>query len=118
MAKRWINSSDVEVSDNGALLVSLGTAGLPIPLTIVDPAADTYTATLTPNPIDRACTQLRVIVGDSGCVISLDGGTTDSISLPPNTMDDLAVNIAASTDIRVKRYTAGTAMTDLIVEVR
>jgi hypothetical protein len=92
----------------------LGT-GLPIPLVFADPAGDGYTAAQVPG---RACARLRVLVGNSGVAISLDGGTTASISLPPNSMDDIAVALAADTSIKVKRYTPGVAMTDLIIEVR
>ena len=94
--------------------------GLPIPQTFTDPSANTYTATSAGNIalLTRACGHIRVIVANSGVVISLDGGTTDHISLPPNCMDDIGVPIPAGCDIRVKRYTAGTAFTGLIVEVR
>lgn len=98
-----------------AISESLMGTGNPIPLAFADPAADTYSAAIQPG---RACTHLRVIVGNSGVVISLDDGVTDNISLPPNCMDDIAVTIAAAANIKVKRYTAGTAITDLVVEVR
>jgi len=103
----------------GALLVSRAT-GLPIPQTFADPTANTYTATSAGNSalLTRACGRLRVIVANSGVVISLDGGTTDHISMPPNCMDDVDVPIPAACDIRVKRYTTDVAFTGLIVEVR
>lgn len=89
--------------------------GLPIPLIFVDPGADTYQTHQTPG---RDCTRIRVIVGNSGVVVSLDDDVTASISLPPNTMDEILVAIPAATKISVKRYTAGIAWTNLIVEVR
>jgi hypothetical protein len=101
-----------------ALLATMQGTGLPIPLALSDPASDAYTATLNPNPVARACTRLRVIVADSGVVISLDGGVTDSVAVPADYADDLAVAIPSGADIRVKRYTPGTAISGLIVEVR
>jgi len=92
--------------------------GLPIALPLTDPGDNDYGDALDPNPITRACTRLRVIVADSGVVISLDGGVTDSITVPADYADDIAVAIPAGADIRVKRYTAGTAITGLILEVR
>ena len=95
-------------------LALLGT-GLPVPLVFADPGSNAYTVAIQPG---RVCTRLRVVVGNSGVVISLDNGVTDSISLPPNTMDEIAVSLAAGANVRVRRYTAGVAMTDLVVEVR
>lgn len=97
--------------------VLLGT-GLPIPLAFADPGDSDYTDLDTGNVIDRDCTRLRVLVADSGVVISLDGGVTDSISVPADYAEDMAVAIPAGSDIRVKRYAAGTALSGLIVEVR
>lgn len=103
----------------GAMLVSEAT-GLPIAQAFADPAGNDYTAASAGNIalLTRACGKLRVIVANSGVVISLDGGDTDHISLPANCMDDLDVPIPAACDIRVKRYTAGVAFTGLVVEVR
>jgi len=103
-----------------AAVAALVVRGVPIPQTFTDPSADTYTATSAQNKTDlvRACGRIRVIVANSGVVISLDGGTIGHISLPPNCADDIGVPIPAGCDIRVKRYTAGTAITGLIVEVR
>lgn len=117
-------ANTVAVADKAAavadanVLASLRGTGLPIPLALSDPGSDNYSAALSPNPIARACTRLRVLVGNSGCVLSFDGGATDGYKLPPNLADEIAIAIPASTDVRVKRYTAGTAITGLIVEVR
>jgi len=111
-----LNAADAQI-DPATLQATLGT-GAPVPLAFADPGTDAYTAALSPG---RACTRLRVIVGNSGVVISLDNGTTQSIKLPPNSMDEvglLPTVLAAAADIKVKRYTVGVAMTDLLVEVR
>jgi len=92
--------------------------GLPIPLALADPAGDGYSAALSPNPITRACARLRVLVGNSGCVLSFDGGTTSHYTLPADMAEDIALAIPSGSDVRVKRATAGTAITGLIVEVR
>ena len=94
--------------------------GTPIPLAFSDGGDDAYHAASPASTaaITRNCGHLRVIVGDSGVVVSLDGGTTDHLSLPPNCMDDLAVPVPSGTDMRIKRYTSGVAITDLTVEVR
>ncbi len=92
-----------------------GLPAWPIPLTFADPAANTYTAA---QAVTRDCCRIRLIVGNSGVVVSLDGGTTGHISLPPNSMDDVEVQIPKDATIAVKRYTAGVAFTNLIVEVR
>ncbi len=116
-------ASLVQLDDTDrALLTSikqsqLGT-GLPIPLAVADPGGSGYSAALDPNPITRACTRLRCWVANSGVIISLDGGVTASVSLPANAADDLAINIPAGADVRVKRLAAGTPITGLIVEVR
>lgn len=96
--------------------VLLGT-GDPIPLAFADPAGNDYTTALSPDP-PRACTRLRVLVGDSGVVVSLDDGATESFKVPANVMDEIAVAIAADAKVKVKRYTADVEMTNLVVEVR
>jgi hypothetical protein len=119
---RMLTASNVKTDDDGFIATGpiatekgqLG-AGLPVPMTFADPGSNSYTAA---QAAARACTHLRVVVNESGVVISLDGGTTDSISLPPGAMDDIPVAIPAGTQIKVKRYTAGTAFTGLTLEVR
>jgi len=103
-----------------AAVAALVVRGVPIPQAFADPGADTYTVTSAGNKaaLTRACGRLRVIVANSGVVISLNGGSTGHISLPANCMDDVDVPIPVGCDIRVKRYTPGTAFTGLIVEVR
>jgi len=95
-------------------------SGNPVPLAFSDPGDNGYAqaSPASTGVITRDCYRLRAIVGESGCVISLDGGTTDHISLPPNFADEIGVRISSGADIRVKRYSAGVAMTDLVVEVR
>lgn len=100
--------------DLGAVGIEVG-AGLPIPMTFADPSSNDYTAA---QATSRAATHLRVIVANSGVVISLDKGTTASISLPANAMDDIPISIPLGTLIKVKRYTPGTAWTGLIMEIR
>ena len=112
------DKQDTANSSLAAIAASATGTGLPIPLSLADPGNDNYSAALTPNPIARACARIRIIVGNSGCVISLDGGVTASITLPADYADDLAVAISANCDIRVKRLSAGTVITGLIVEVR
>ena len=115
-----VNAAETEINpatedkQDDIITAAVGT-GLPIPLTFADPASDAYTAA---QATARAATRLRVIVGNSGVVISLDNGTTASISLPANSMDDVPVSIPLGTLIKVKRFTAGTAWTGLILEVR
>jgi hypothetical protein len=94
---------------------SLGT-GNPIPRQFTDPASDDYTAAATAP--GRACTRIRFGCTTSGMIISLDGGTTESIRVLPNTVDEIAVSIPADAAIKVKRYTAGVAFADAFVEVR
>lgn len=113
MAQKFLHAAEVEVDSQGRVIPT--PTGLPIPMTFADPGSDAYTAA---QAVARACTRLRVIVANSGVVISLDNGTTASITLMPNMADDIAVNIPLGTLIKVKRYTAGTAFTGLIVEVR
>ena len=114
--RRFIGAADLLIDDKtGAILVAGNATGSSIPLAFVDPGSDAYTAAIQPG---RACGVLRVIVGNSGVVISLDGGATAGISLPPNCMDEIALTIASYADIKVSRYTACVAMTDLTVEVR
>ena len=96
-------------------LAAVRGVGLPIPMTFADPSSNNYTVAQTTS---RAATNLRVIVANSGVVISLDNGTTPSISLPANAMDDIPINIPLGTLIKVKRYTADVAFTGLILEVR
>lgn len=92
----------------------LGT-GLPIRSAVSDGGDDTYTASgLT---VSRRCTHLRAMVGDSGIVISLDGGTTDHLTVLPNTVDEWNLSIQEDSDIQVKRYTAGTAFDNCVLEV-
>ncbi len=112
-----IASPATEAKQDSIVAALLGT-GLPIPLTFADTGDANYTAALNPNPITRACKRLRVIVGNSGVVISLDGGVTDHYTLPANMAEDIAIAIPSGSDVRVKRHTAGTAITGLIVEVR
>lgn len=92
--------------------------GLPIPLTLADPGDDDWTAAIDPNPVNRACTRLRMYVGNSGMIVSFDGGVTEHVKLPLNTGDDVGIAIPSGSDVRIKRLTAGTAMTEIIVEVR
>jgi len=94
--------------------------GKPIPLAFSDGGDNAYHAASPASTaaITRDCKRLRMIVANSGVVVSLDGGTTDHMSLPPNCMDDVGVDIPKAADIRIKRYTAGTTITGLIVEVR
>ena len=98
----------------------VATGPSPIPLAFADPDSNDYAqaSPASTSAIARACHRLRVVVGDSGCVISLDGGTTDHFHYPPNTMGTEPVAIASGADIRVKRYTSGVAMTDLKVSVQ
>lgn len=102
---------------NADIVAALMGTGAPQALALADPGSDGFSAALVAKPA-RACTRIRIIVGNSGCIISLDGGATNSISLPPGVMDDMAVAIPQGADVRVKRYTAGVPITDLIVEVR
>ena len=94
--------------------------GNPIPLAFSDGGDNNYHAASPASTaaITRDCKRLRMIVANSGIIVSLDGGVTDHVSLPPNSMDDFAVDIPKAADIRIKRYTAGTAITGLLVEVR
>jgi len=129
MAQKFLHASQVEVDSLGRvntgplatdaklddiLAAQIGT-GLPVPLIFADPGNNAYAAA---QDAPRAAARMRVIVGDSGVVISLDGGITDSITLKPNMADDIPLNIPADTSITVKRYTAGTAFTGLVMEIR
>jgi hypothetical protein len=108
-------------AQTGALLTTTS-SGLPIPLQsyIADPGNSAYTATSVTlkAAISRACTILTVMASLGGVVVSLDGGVTDSISCPPGLAREVAVPITAGMDIRVKRFTPGTAFTGLVLEVR
>lgn len=128
--KRFFGAADITIdSESGALRTHddhaaekirqalLGT-GLPIKLPIIDPGDDGWSAALQPNPITRDCTRLRMIVKDSGLVLSLDGGVTEHLTLLPDMADEVAVAIPAGSDLRIKRYTPDTAITDLVLEVR
>ena len=102
--------------DSDAILAAMIGSGASAPLGFADPVSNDYTAAIaTPG---RICYRLRVIVGDSGVVVSLDNGTTASFTIPPNSADDIGVAIPAASNVKVKRYTADVAMTNLIVEVR
>jgi len=104
--------------DIAALTAAMQGTGLPIPLTLADPGDDDWTAAIDPNPVNRACTRLRMYVGNSGMIVSFDGGVTEHVKLPLNTGDDVGIAIPSGSDVRIKRLTAGTAMTEIIVEVR
>ena len=95
-------------------------SGRPIRLTFTDPAGVGYVAADVPSTglVTRTCYRLRAIVGDGGMIISLDGGTTDHVTMPPNTSDEMGLQVSALADVRVRRYTAGTAFTAAVVEVR
>ena len=89
--------------------------GFPLRLTFADPAADTYTAA---QAVTTARTRVRAVAGTSGLVVSFDGGTTDHLTVLPNTEIEMGLPIGAGVTIAVKRYTAGTAFTHAIMEVR
>jgi hypothetical protein len=105
---------DAIIAAQASAAGQLGT-GLPIPMTFADPGSDAYTAA---QATTRAATRIRVIVANSGVVISLDNGVTGGITLMPNMADDVPVDIPLGTLIKVKRFTAGTAFTNLVLEVR
>lgn len=111
-----INPATTE--DIAAIAAAMTGTGLPIPLAVSDPGDDDWSDALTPNPITRDCTRLRMYVGNSGMIVSFDGGVTEHVKLPLNTGDDVSIGIPSGSDVRIKRLTAGTAMTDIIVEVR
>jgi hypothetical protein len=113
--RKYSGAWDVLVnSDSGAQVITQA-HGLPVPLAFSDPGSDAYSAAIQPS---RVVGLMRVVVGDSGVVISLDDGVTASMSLPPNCMDLIPLaGVGPTTQIKVRRYTAGVAMTDLIVEV-
>jgi len=109
---------DDETGELQVQMAAMTGTGLPIPLDLSDPGGDNWSDELTPNPITRDCTRLRMYVGNSGMIVSFDGGVTEHVKLPLNTGDDVNIAIPSGSDVRIKRLTAGTAMTDIIVEVR
>lgn len=92
--------------------------GLPVRAAVSDPGSDSYTASGLSLTRESGYESLRMLVGDSGIVVSLDGGTTDHFTLLPNTVDEVRIPISKGTSISVKRYTSGTAFTHCVLEVR
>jgi len=90
--------------------------GLPISLTFTDPGSASYTAAQT---LPRHCSVLRAGITNSGMVISLDGGTTDHITVGASQIpQDIPVMMPLGTTIAVRRLAAGTPMTGIIFEAR
>jgi hypothetical protein len=107
------------VTDIAAVGGGVIAGGLPIPLQsgalssgLADAGTDNFTGTNTvvKAAITRACTSIKVVPGASGIVISLDGGTTASISLPAGLGERLFMPIPINCDIRIKRGSTGVAL--------
>ncbi|HOF17726.1 MAG TPA: hypothetical protein PK082_02360 [Phycisphaerae bacterium] len=107
---------EVEEASAAAILAAAIGTGAPIPRQFTDPASDAYTAAATAP--GRACTRIRFGCGAGGMILSLDGGTTESIRVPANTVDEICVSIAADAALKAKRIASGVAFADAWIEVR
>jgi hypothetical protein len=109
------NEAAKSLPDLFALLESAAGVGLPT-MGVDAGGQDGYAAILAaPN---RVCRHLFVAVGANGAVISLDGGTTDHLSVPANTswcFSGLAIPALAS--IRAKNLDAGSNYAGLRISV-
>jgi hypothetical protein len=99
-----------------ALLAELEGGGVPV-AGVGATGADSY-ATLVQTPA-RVCRHLAVQSGSGGdAVLSLDGGTSDSLSVPADAALALdGLRLAAGTDIQARNAQAGQPYTNLRISV-
>lgn len=108
-----------QVDASGALYVNSkdGNASAPDGAYGIDAVgADTYTTVKTTT---KACSHISISLGGSNdAVISIDGGTTDNIYMPANSIkvyDDY--QIGSGVNIQAKNATPGSNYTNLTIEV-
>ena len=116
MARRWLDSVDVEMDDTGRPVFEAAVAsGLP---TYGSRAvgSDGYVKVL--DAPARQCHVLHAAVENNGAIISLDGGVTDHFAIPPNTERLFpALTIASGAAVHAKNLASGANYTNLRISV-
>ena len=122
MARKWIQSIDVEVDESGAIHVHEGFLGLGKPDLLQWAAGSDEWAQADSGAVSHDASVIFVRVGIGGALLSVadQAGQEKPFIIPPNYWREIAVpgGIQASSRIVARNFTTGDNFSSLVVEVR
>ena len=122
MARKWIQSIDVEVDESGAIHVHEGLSGLGKPDLLQWASGSDDWAEADNGAVSHNSSVIFVRVGIGGALLSVadQAGQEKPFIIPPNYWREIAVpdGIPAGGRIVAKNFTTGDNFSSLVVEVR